>query len=177
MTLAIRPATIADAAQIARVHVIAWQVAYEELVPREYLDRLDIGDRTHQWQSILSGKSTTVGVPQSSDLVADLDGQVVGFANVGRFREDPEDQTLGELWAMYVDPASWGTGVGDALMATTLEELNHLGTTTAFLWVLEGNGRARRFYERHGWRQDDQIKTFEIAGVEVPEVRYSQQST
>ena len=33
--LVVRPAQIDDAAQVARVHVVAWQVAYRELLPQE----------------------------------------------------------------------------------------------------------------------------------------------
>ena len=40
-----------------------------------------------------------------------------------------------------------GTGVADEVMAA-------LPPTVDRLWVLEANTRARRFYERHGWRPD-----------------------
>ena len=111
------------------------------------------------------------------DLVAEVDGVVVGFANVGPFRYEPavtpDSKIVGELWAMYVDPNSWGSGVGDELMAATLEELDRLGAVRSYLWVLEGNGRARRFYERHGWRSDDVTKTFDAGGTQISEIRYS----
>ena len=38
--------------------------------------------------------------------------------------------------------------------------------------MLEANRRARRFYEIAGWRMDGARKTFDIAGREIPEVRY-----
>jgi hypothetical protein len=41
------------------------------------------------------------------------------------------------------------------------------------LWVLEGNDRARRFYERAGWRGDDGMKPFGDSGLY--EVRYRKQ--
>jgi RimJ/RimL family protein N-acetyltransferase len=37
---------------------------------------------------------------------------------------------------------------------------------------MTANGRARRFYERAGWRPDGAEKTEEWAGARVPEVRY-----
>lgn len=40
------------------------------------------------------------------------------------------------------------------------------------LWVLKGNARARRFYERAGFRPDGAEEPFEVEGVAVPEVRY-----
>lgn len=41
-----------------------------------------------------------------------------------------------------------------------------------FLWVLEQNTRARRFYEAAGFAADGTREPFEVADVEVPEVRY-----
>jgi RimJ/RimL family protein N-acetyltransferase len=39
--------------------------------------------------------------------------------------------------------------------------------------VLKENVRARRFYERAGFRPDDAEEPFEVEGVAVPEVRYA----
>jgi GNAT superfamily N-acetyltransferase len=173
VAVVVRSARIEDAERIARVHVTAWQVAYEKLVPQEYLDGLDIGERTERWRSTLSADPAVSGAPRPPTTVAIRGEVVVGFVNVGCFRDEPENSSAGELWAMYVDPEWWGAGVGDALMAATLDELDRLGAVTSFLWVLQGNGRARRFYERHGWQSDGLIKMFEVNGVEIPEVRYS----
>jgi RimJ/RimL family protein N-acetyltransferase len=38
--------------------------------------------------------------------------------------------------------------------------------------VLEANPRARRFYERAGWRPDGARKHYERWGVTAPEIRY-----
>ncbi len=40
------------------------------------------------------------------------------------------------------------------------------------LWVLAKNRRARMFYEREGFVAEDDIKTFEIDGTPIEEVRY-----
>lgn len=173
MTLTVRPPTTSDAGDIARVHVAAWQTAYKGLVPQSYLDALDISERTELWSKILAGVLTVPGIARPVDVVATLNGELVGFANIGRFRDAPDDTSAGELWALYVDPASWGAGVGDALMAATLDEFERLAVEQSFLWVLEGNARACRFYERHGWRPDGLTKTFEADGIDVAEVRYS----
>ena len=41
------------------------------------------------------------------------DGHVVGFASTGPSRDEDE---LGELYAIYVEPDAWSTGAGRALM-------------------------------------------------------------
>ncbi|KRF23226.1 MULTISPECIES: hypothetical protein [unclassified Phycicoccus] len=42
----------------------------------------------------------------------------------------------------------------------------------ATLWVLDGNQRARRFYEHHGWRSDGAAKVDWCGDVRLDEVRY-----
>lgn len=39
--------------------------------------------------------------------------------------------------------------------------------------MLKENDRARRFYERAGFRADGAEEPFEVDGVAVPEVRYT----
>jgi GNAT superfamily N-acetyltransferase len=59
-----------------------------------------------------------------------------------------------ELYALYVTPAWWSTGTGRDLMCRVLEETRTGGYQRIVLWVLEQNSRARRFYERAGFRLD-----------------------
>jgi len=58
------------------------------------------------------------------------------------------------LDALYVRPESWGTGIAARLHDEAVEVLRAAGVERARLWVLEANVRARRFYERRGWRSD-----------------------
>ncbi|MDP9237087.1 MAG: GNAT family N-acetyltransferase [Chloroflexota bacterium] len=75
---------------------------------------------------------------------------------------------------MYVTPEAWGIGAGRALMQAARDALLDLEFRDAVLWVLEANGRARRFYERAGWRPDGVTRTDDYGGVELPAVRYVQ---
>ena len=172
MSITTRLATVADAVAIANAHVRAWQVAYQGLLPAAHLDGLDLDQWTEGWAAILRGEVEVEGVPRPADYVAELDGEVVGFADVGRFRDEPT-AVAGELWAMYVRPDQWGTGAGAALMSTVMHHLAAEEFSVAYLWVLEGNARARRFYEKHGWARDHLAKELEIGGSSVSEVRYS----
>jgi GNAT superfamily N-acetyltransferase len=64
------------------------------------------------------------------------------------------------------------TGVGRLLITAARERLRGVGVTAASLWVLDGNARARRFYERDGWRFDGTRRTRAYGGAPVEEVRY-----
>ncbi len=152
----IRPGTPADAEAVARVHVGTWQTAYAHVFPPERLAELSVERRARQWR-------------EWPPLVAEMDGVIVGFVSVGASRDD---DAAGELFAIYVDPEHWGTGVGRELIAAGEERLRELGHGEAILWVLDDNPLARRFYERAGWHHDGTTRPIEIFGIEVPEVRY-----
>ncbi|SOC52786.1 Acetyltransferase (GNAT) family protein [Blastococcus aggregatus] len=47
----------------------------------------------------------------------------------------------------------WGTGDAERMHDAILEGMREGGVGRAFLKVFEGNARARRFYERLGWRR------------------------
>jgi GNAT superfamily N-acetyltransferase len=156
----VRPARREDAAAIADVHVRTWQAAYEDVFGAERL--AGIGDRRAQWESWLADPRTGWSV-----FVADESGRLLGFASMGPSRDEPGK---GELFAIYVLPDAWGSGAGSALMASALEALR--GYSSATLWVLEDNPRARRFYEREGWILEGGRRDEEFLGMTVAEVRY-----
>jgi GNAT superfamily N-acetyltransferase len=96
-------------------------------------------------------------------LIAVEQGECVGYVELAA----PD-----ELAAMYVVPPRWGTGVGRALHAAAVEHLRACGLPAAHLWVIEGNARARRFYEREGWRLVDGRRPLPFRDVELALVRY-----
>ncbi|MBY8849169.1 GNAT family N-acetyltransferase [Saccharothrix sp. MB29] len=82
--------------------------------------------------------------PGRTWLVAELDGELVGFALV---------TADGDLLQLQVDPAHWGRGVGHALHDAAADALRGHGVTTAHLEVFTPNERARAFYTAHGRRE------------------------
>ncbi|RFU86610.1 GNAT family N-acetyltransferase [Streptomyces triticagri] len=165
--------TAADAGAVASVRVRGWQSAYRGLIPDGYLDAMDIAANTARLRARVLRRD-----PSVSDLVAEREGAVVGWGCVGPYRHDEEPApqqgtgTDGELYALYVDPDQVGTGAGRALMQALLDAARAAGHGRVLLWVLEGNDRARRFYERAGFAADGAREPFEVDGVAAPEVRY-----
>jgi GNAT superfamily N-acetyltransferase len=155
MVVVVRPAVVGDADDLGSVHVRAWQVGYRGLMEDEYLDGLSVTDRQRTWRE---------GLAQP---LPDRDVVVV---------EDPADGRdtpgRGELWAINLEPEAWGRGLGAPLLAGAEQALRSRGCSTAHLWVLEGNARARRFYEREGWAPDGGDKDGTFGGRTLREVRY-----
>jgi len=164
----VRDATVEDARGIARVHTRTWQAAYDHIFPTARLAGLVEDHRAEQWREWLSSPEE-----RRHTLVVDVEGEVVGFAHVGRTR-DPEsnEDLVGELYAVYVLPEAWGRGIGRSLMAEVLRRLREDGFREAILWVIEDNPRTRRYYELAGWRFDGGTKEEAILDVPVHEVRY-----
>jgi [ribosomal protein S18]-alanine N-acetyltransferase len=59
----------------------------------------------------------------------------------------------GELANLCVTDAQLGSGLGTRLLEEVLARMEARGITQVFLEVRESNARARRFYERQGFRQ------------------------
>jgi GNAT superfamily N-acetyltransferase len=167
MPMLIRPAVVSEAAAVARVHVAAWRAAYPNLLPERVLDALSEEERARRWERILS---TSAGVT----LIAEVDGALAGFASIGESRdEDAVPGRTGELYALYVAPEWWSRGIGWRLWAAARQRIFDTGFVEATLWVLEGNDRGRRFYERVGLALDPgAVQSVDIHGVTLPEVRY-----
>jgi ribosomal protein S18 acetylase RimI-like enzyme len=148
--------------------VRAWQRAYRGLMPDDYLDGLTVDDRADQWTRILTRELDS---PMAVFVAEDDDGRVVGFVAVGG-EMDVADTTRGEVYALNVDPDSWGHGVGRALLAAGCGHLRAVGFATAVLWVHPDNTRACRFYHASGWLADGTEHRHDTLGVTVPAVRY-----
>jgi ribosomal protein S18 acetylase RimI-like enzyme len=163
MDVTCRPLTPADLEAVAELHVRAWQTAYRGIVPQHFLDGMDPAVRRERMQ----------GRELSGQHVAEAGGTVVGWLSAGPYgHEDLPGPGCGEIQAIYLRPDAVGQGVGRALMAYGLAELARQGLRPVLLWVLTDNHRARRFYEKAGFRADGVTHRYEIAGATLPEVRY-----
>ena len=161
----LRPAEPADAMSVARVHVRGWQVGYKGLLPDEYLESLKPEDRARRYNF----GSTDLLVPQT--LVAVEAGEICGFATTGPAR-DPDTKGCGEVLALYVDPERWACGIGTSLLGAARERLVDTGFRSAVLWVMVGNLRAERFYQKDRWAPDGAHRTESVWGAVADEVRY-----
>jgi ribosomal protein S18 acetylase RimI-like enzyme len=157
----VRDATGDDAQEIERIRIRGWQVAYRHLYPPEELDGLAIDASRWRHRIDHPPRGWTI-------IVAGDAGSLLGFASTGPSRDE---RGVGELYAIYVDPDAWSRGAGRALLAHAEERLAAT-YAEATLWVLEGNTRARRFYEAAGWQPDGARQAVERLGVSPAEVRY-----
>ncbi|AJE80836.1 hypothetical protein SLNWT_0460 [Streptomyces albus] len=172
MDALVRPMTDADCEAVGRLRTDGWRAAYAGLMPRAYLDALDPAEDAALRRGILAAAP-----PSVVDAVAEQAGEVRGWTCWGPLREDAgpgasEGSGDAELYALYVRPERIGTGLGHLLLRDCLERCAAAGYPRLRLWVVAGNTRARRFYERAGFRPDGFEQTDPVGGEPVTEVRY-----
>ncbi len=79
---------------------------------------------------------------------------------------------MGHLTRFYVDAPHWGQSIGRLLYDAAIFHLCQVGYEQASLWVLEGNTRARSWYERLGWTCTGERKVA-AKNIAVEDVRYT----
>ena len=129
----VRPATAEDAEAVAAIWRDGWRDGHLGFVPEALAAvRTDESFRTRAADRVQDTTVATVG------------GEVAGFIMVA---DDEAEQA-------YVSSRHRGTGVADALLAEAERQVRANGYEVAWLAVVEGNARARSFYERMGWTDD-----------------------
>ncbi|BAU49643.1 GNAT family acetyltransferase [Sulfurifustis variabilis] len=159
-------ATSEDAHDIAQVHVLAWQAAYEGIVPAEHLAIQSVAKREAAWREAIA-----TGTPEI--LVAKADDQLVGWIAFGPSRDKNAGSKAAEVWAIYVAPSHWSRGVGRLLWLHARERLAEQGYESVSVWVLAENTRAMKFYRAAGFvAEPTGQKEVMMAGKSLQELRY-----
>lgn len=135
-----RVGTLQDVPELARVQHAAAIAAFGNIFPPS-LPKPTASELEQEWTQLCGEDGSTV-------LVGDL-MQVVGAAAVQVDDSVPAGALLARL---YVDPASWGRGVGGALHEAALSVARRCGFPALNLWVLAGNRQTRDIYAHWGWR-------------------------
>lgn len=157
MNLIIKPMeTPAEIEGKGYVHWKAWQEAYTGLIGQSFWEGWSL-ERCVQ---------RAYGRPGNT-LVAKDGEKVIGFVSYGSYRWE-DLPGAGEVGAIYILQEYYGQKIGYALMQETLKCLARYDRIA--LWVLKGNERAIRFYEKCGFRFDGGEKADNL-GKPVTELR------
>lgn len=147
-----------DCYEIGKVYCESWKAAYQNLLPKSYLDGLTPENCMPDAVSI-------------DDIVLKEQGDICGICHIQPARSR-NSEVWGEIVSIYLLPEKWGCGCGGRLLQSALCKLHKRGFDNVCLWVLKDNARARRFYEKHGFALSGKAQQIEIAGCSVYEVEY-----
>jgi GNAT superfamily N-acetyltransferase len=165
-SVALTPATSADAAAIALLHAQSWRSAYRGLLTDEYLDDHVLDDRTSFWSKRFSAPQPE----RRCVLKAIGESTLLGFVCV---LLDEEPAWGARLDNLHVDPGLKGTGIGYVLFQAAREwTAQMMPDAQMHLWCVERNLVARRFYDRQGGQVVENAIRPIAQGLRLPELRY-----
>jgi ribosomal protein S18 acetylase RimI-like enzyme len=152
--IGLRQARPEDAPAVTEIWISAWRDGHLGNVP-DYLIEI----RTEE--SFYTRAAQRI----EDTIVAEVAGEIAGFV-----------MTSGdELEQIYVAAKYRGAGIANALIAESERLIRAAGYDRAWLAVVAGNERARRFYERSGWIDEgafDYMAKSDRGPIPVPCHRY-----
>lgn len=175
----VRPARPEDIAEISRIQVATWRVAYRRLLPRHVLDGLDADEVAASWRAAVESPPSDhhrvlVAIEQGPET-----SYVVGFGAFGPADEDhivPDEvlpATVAAITELLVEPR-WGRrGHGSRLLAAAVDGWRTDGATAALAWVFDQNPAMVKFLTSAGWAADGNTRALDVDDMLVPQSRYA----
>ena len=165
MTIALRRATLDDAERLAQGLIDGFE-HYRGYAPEGW-EPPTLAHETANVRRRLPDERMWCVVAEDGD---ELVGQVsfLPAAISGRPVDEPH---LAHLSNLFVREDRWGTGLARELHDMARDEAAARGFTEMRLVTPEGQARARRFYEREGWRAVGEAFFEPALGLEIIEYR------
>ncbi|MHA3704264.1 N-acetyltransferase family protein [Jatrophihabitans sp. YIM 134969] len=176
----VRPATLVDVADVARLQVSTWRTAYAEILPAEVLEGLSEAQAAGAWQAGIAAPPT-----QGHRVLVAFEGrQAVGFVAMAPATSDdldlgdatpagdvpPEGGTV-VVGPLLVEPR-WGRrGHGSRLLAAAVDLAREDGAVRALAWVLEPDSASRAFFAAAGWEADGVARILDTGPTTLRELR------
>ena len=141
-SLRFRAAGPDDAEKVALLHADSWRRHYRGAYADSFLDGDVVADRRSVWSSRLLA-------PVNATTVVTEDGTgLVGFVHVVF---DADERWGSLIDNLHVSHDRRRAGVGTALLTRAVEAITERATgKSMYLWVLEQNTAAQRFYQALG---------------------------
>jgi len=161
MGMIIRKALPEDARDYTNCHISIWQSAYKGIVPDEYLNNMPA-----EVEQLVKKHTNILKNPGDCEYYcAMLSNQMIGFIVI--------NPCAGEIRAIYLLEAFWGRGYGKEMLDFAVDELKRVGQNEVFLWVFDGNTRAKRLYEKNNFSFDGTNRVVnKYGGVPLVQLRY-----
>lgn len=197
----VRFAKTEDVKSLSFIHAQTWKEAYKDYITESYLETISeekwvpffteaIDEKLYNVVLYnLEGKNTgciTFGKARGDitcntgdSCNSSVNGNSCSFNNkVCSSSKEIEVSCISnpkeaEIISLYVLPEFWSSKQGYKLTKFALDSLKSQGYSKCYLWVIDKNEKARSFYERLGFKNDEGEITINLGGKDVTEVRYS----
>lgn len=165
MSRLIRYANLKDSDVLGKIHSESLQEAFKNIIPDHVLS-VDFGIERRTRGFI---RELSEGSPRTAIIFEG--NEPAGLISFGKCRYGDNDKSWIEIWRVYFAPKFWGSGIAKELMEWGINEILKENFTNIELWVLEENIRARKFYEKMGFKHDNTVQIIDM-GKELKELRY-----
>jgi ribosomal protein S18 acetylase RimI-like enzyme len=146
-----------DVETVALLHADSWRRHYRGAYADSFLDGDVLADRRSVWSSRLAAPAN------SRTVVAEDDTGAVGFVHVVFDNDERWGSLLDNL---HVTPDRQRSGIGAALLTRAAEAVAERATgRSMYLWVLEQNTAAQRFYRAFGGTRVEKARVPPPGGV------------
>ena len=163
--IVLRSASKSDIQAIAALHVKSWRQNYRGALSDDFLDNKASSERLNVWRSRLQNSA-----PGQYVAVAEYNKEVVGFVCLFFDHSSEYDALLDNL---HVCSTMQGKGVGRQLMRLAAEKIElRRPDSSMYLWVLQQNSGAIRFYEALGGIKIETVEEMDIGDIPVIKSRY-----
>ena len=147
----LRPARPQDQAQIVALFLRCWRESYASFLPDSAREAMTDERAEQLWARALTNGTTIVADQGAGDQGAADQGAGVQGSVVGLVKFEVDDQGIGWVHSLYVDPSQQGRGTGRRLLEEAQRQLEAAGAQELRLWVLQGNEPSLGFYRKAGW--------------------------
>lgn len=119
---------------------------------------------SHEEEQAFEEERWRARMRRSRRLLAEREGRAVGVVSLGS--HDMEEEGVGELFGLWVEPEQRGTGVARRLLEAAATQARADRLKHLVYWVGTDNGRAVAFASSFGFRPTDSRRPVRIRGVD-----------
>lgn len=154
MHMKIIKATLKDSDIVAKIHSTAWKQAYENVFPVEFIQDDSIAKRKEEFLESWNEKEI--------DYFIIFDEEPVGMMKIKHCEK------ICEILSIYLLKQQWNKGFGTQAMRYILKTYSFM---EIYLWTLENNVNAQKFYEKLGFSKTGEKRKIN-RGKEFIQLKY-----
>lgn len=158
----IRNAEKGDEEILAWVQTESWKAAFSGILPENELEKATCFVKVKEMYRKILGEGI---VKIKIGFIEEIPHCIAGW----RQNYNQKGAQTAELICIHSMQTHWGQGFGSQMIKEILQNMKEEGYAEVMLWVFGENSRARRFYEKHGFHQNQTSKV--IHGI--TEMMYS----
>jgi len=153
MGISFRLATPKDAYDMAEIHIRSWEIAYKEIIPKDFITEKN-STRHSLYKLVITNENR-------NSYIIEFNGNVVGIMKVALPQDEDVTNNTYELHYIYLHPNYFRMGIGTQAMEFAYTIARGLNKTIMTVWVLSENINSIKFYEKCGFTPDGKTKNME----------------